>query len=208
MADKEIEELTVKQGQQRDAEKHKTFRGLKAHPDDFSHDLFENTVKFNREHLYSNPAPLLDHKLKLDFDLARADKPGDILSDINPGIAATFGFNQSFSVGYLLSSRVVGPEWIGHAKAASPHDFTPDGYIPFDYDGGRLNVINGWDSYNNARYNEAKVFLGDALGKNILFVRHNPRVNATFGESAGAGRQTFETTRQSILERKNEGVCP
>ena len=43
----------------------------------------------------------------------------------------------------------------------------PIGYIPFEYTGMHPR-ITGWKSYNNAKYNDARVWLGDALGKNVL----------------------------------------
>ena len=190
---------------------YKTFKGLDGSPESFGHLQMEEQIRYNRENMYSNPAPLLDHKLQFQSDWSRTDAVGSVLADINPNIASTFGFNQSFSVGYMLSSRLVGPEWIGHAKAASQYDYTPNGYLPVDYDGGRLKSINGWDSYNDAKYNEARVFLGDALGRNILFVRHNPRVSGTFGENAGAGKEIPADARKSMERWENEtetGVCP
>jgi len=153
--------------------------------------------------MYEAPVPLLDADLTMKWKTT--DEYNDVLNKINPDIAATFGYNPQFTTGYLLSSRLVGPEWVKYAKQASAYSYSPTGFLPHDYSGGKLPTITGWDSFNNARHQEAKMFLGDALGKNILYAKFNPRVRALFEEYQGTGAETFENTRKVIENRKNDG---
>jgi hypothetical protein len=182
---------------------YKTFRGIQAPAENFGHALYEETVRYNRENMYEAPVPLLDADLTMKWKTT--DEYNDVLNKINPDIAATFGYNPQFTTGYLLSSRLVGPEWVKYAKQASAYSYSPTGFLPHDYSGGKLPTITGWDSFNNARHQEAKMFLGDALGKNILYAKFNPRVRALFEEYQGTGAETFENTRKVIENRKNDG---
>jgi len=184
---------------------YKTFRGQQAPANDFGHLLYEESVKYNRETMYESPAPLLDSNLKMKWKDTK--EYNDILGEINPDVAATFGYNQSFTTGYLLSSRLVGPEWVKYAKEAQAYGYSPSGYIPHDFTGGKFPAINGWDSFNDARYREAKVFFGDALGKDILYVKHNPRVRANFDDAMGTGVQTPKELRETIKNREFDENC-
>ena len=137
---------------------YKTFRGLEAPPVDAPHRAYEETVLHNRENLFEAPAPFLDYDMK--FKWKESEGYDSILSEVNPDIGATFGYNPQFSTGYLLSTRTVGPEWVKYAKMASAYAYSPRGFIPQDYSGGKIPRITGWDSFNDAKYREAKLFLG------------------------------------------------
>ena len=151
--------------------------------------------------MYTDSAPLID--VSLDPVYKTTPEYASMLNEINPDVAATFGYNPNFTVGYLLSSRLVGPEWLAHAKKAAGYSYTPTSYVPHDYSGGALPATTGWESYNMAKAREAKIYLGNALGKNILFVNHNPKVGATFGEAQGTGKQTKKDL-DHIIESKRD----
>ena len=155
--------------------------------------------------MFDSPAPLIDANLEPVWRNRDAYE-SFLRKDINPDVASTFGYNESFTTGYLLSSRVVGPEWVGYARQTQAYEHAPFGFIPPDFTGGKISKITGWDSYNDARLREARVFLGDALGRDVLTTRFTPKVRVPLEGSEGISKKQTEIDLDRTIDSKEQDM--
>jgi hypothetical protein len=124
---------------------------------------------------------------------------GDGLAgEINPMLGSVFGYNTNETVGYIMAHNPIGPESIANLKKAAHQNFLPSAYIPQDFNGGRFGMINGWSSYNKARMNNARTFLGSAANKGALYYKSLPMQRVPFEES-GTKLESTENLKDQLI---------
>lgn len=124
---------------------------------------------------------------------------GDGLSgEINPMLGSVFGYNTNETVGYIMAHNPVGLESIASLKKAAHQNFLPSAFIPQDFNGGNFGMINGWSSYNKARMNNARTFLGSAANKGALYYKSLPMQRIPFEES-GTRLETTENLKDQLI---------
>ena len=88
-------------------------------------------------------------------------------------------------------------ESISKLKKAANQNFLPSAYVPKDFNGGSFNMINGWSSYNKARKDNARIFLGSAANKGALYYKKLPMQRVPFEES-GTKMETASDLKDNV----------
>ena len=140
----------------------------------------------NRE-LYDSSNPLVDFSTEL--------KTSSMQAEWNPTMQSAFGYDNSYSYGYLRDISGTPME-----KATATHSVFPRGYIPINYRGGKHPSITGWADFNKARRGDAYLMLGEALGKGIITHREFPAIKNTYTEIEGKP-ETSVDMHQKIDEK-------
>ena len=148
-----------------------------------------------RDQLFTITEPLLDPS-------GKSYRPEDIQSTMNPQVANAFGYESNFSVGYILSHMTTDPRMIGEVVKGMNHSTMPTGYIPFEYAGSHPR-ITGWASYNNAKYRDARVMLGDVLGKNVIRMQNTRPVMEVPFRDTGTKTETKSDLDSTINNKVN-----
>ena len=120
-----------------------------------------------------------------------------LAGEINPMLGSVFGYNDNQTVGYIMAHNPIGPESISKLKKAANQNFLPSAYIPKDFNGGSFNMINGWSSYNKARKDNARIFLGSAANKGALYYKKLPMQRVPFEES-GTKLETASDLKDNV----------
>jgi hypothetical protein len=152
----------------------------------------------SRDKLFTITEPLLDPE-------GVKYKPEDIQTAMNPQIANAFGYENNFSVGYILSHDIIDPRSIGEMVKGMSHSTMPTGYIPFEYMGHHPR-ITGWSTYNDAKYRDARVMLGDVLGKNIIRMQNTRPVMEVPFRGTGT-KVVVESDMNSTVDNKVNIIC-
>ena len=125
-----------------------------------------------KQELYDSSNPLVDFSTEL--------KTSSMQAEWNPVMQSAFGYDNSYSYGYLRDVSGVPME-----KATATYSIFPRGYIPINYRGGKHPSITGWADFNKARRGDAYLMLGEALGKGIITHREFPAIKHTYTEIEG-----------------------
>jgi|TARA_Y100000310_G_scaffold136448_1_gene135317 hypothetical protein len=129
-------------------------------------------LESTKQELYDSSNPLVDFSTDL--------KTSSMQAEWNPTMQSAFGYDNSYSYGYLRDISGVPME-----KATATHSVFPRGYIPINYRGGKHPSITGWADFNKARRGDAYLMLGEALGKGIITHREFPAIKHTYTEIEG-----------------------
>ena len=174
------------------------YHGRKISKASFEQSWLESTAQM-RDQLFQMPEPLLDTQ-GWDTRSPKIQEAG-----INEQVRNVFGYEREYSVGYLMAHEMHNPRAIGEVMKASSHSTMPAGYIPFDYSGMHPR-ITGWQTFNNAKYNDAKIFLGDALSKNVLHLESvRPVFKKPFADQQS--RRETDTDLLDIIDTKDSKFC-
>ena len=147
---------------------------------------YRSMAESTKQELYDSSNPLVDFSTEL--------KTSSMQAEWNPVMQSAFGYDNSYSYGYLRDISGVPME-----KATATHSVFPRGYIPINYRGGKHPSITGWADFNKARRGDAYLMLGEALGKGVITHREFPAIKNTYTEIEGKPQ-----TRNDILQRIDE----
>jgi len=129
-------------------------------------------VESTKQELYDSSNPLVDFATEL--------KTSSMQAEWNPVMQSAFGYDNSYSYGYLRDISGVPME-----KATATYSIFPRGYIPINYRGGEHPSITGWADFNKARRGDAYLMLGEALGRGVITHREFPAIKNTYTEIEG-----------------------
>ena len=156
----------------------------------FNLERFESDVKRSLE----NTTVVESMPLKDVFGTVAGE---GLAGEINPMLGSVFGYNDNQTVGYIMAHNPIGPESISKLKKAANQNFLPSAYVPKDFNGGSFNMINGWSSYNKARKDNARIFLGSAANKGALYYKKLPMQRVPFEES-GTKLETASDLKDNV----------
>ena len=177
------------------------FHGLEMNPLSTEVSKFEAIVKNNKMNTLAGYYPFED--FNITYKVGR-EAESIQHKEIDRDVASLFGYGNNFTTGYILNNRTVSPEFIGQYMKASEWDFMPQGWLAEDFSGGLHQSITGWNTWNEAKRSKAKLYLGDALGKNVLWVDNKIGTNAPFERTGTKAETMYDLMNQNESKVRSE----